>query len=105
MAIIFENKSIESTDTGSRMKFPHRDDVKWTYLPFGCNNPGRCGDLPVIDEGDNQWTLTIENKNGQVFFTGGWKAFREKKGITDRHTISLYRDDEADLYRIIVGRN
>ncbi|GLT33446.1 hypothetical protein SLA2020_080390 [Shorea laevis] len=103
MATIFENKRIESNDTLSKMKFPHGPNL--TYLPFGCNKPGQFGSLSVTDEGGTQWTLTIKNQNGQVYFTDGWNAFRVGKGITVGHKISLYKEDEADRYRIIVGRN
>ncbi|GLT43086.1 hypothetical protein SLA2020_170590 [Shorea laevis] len=99
MTPIFENKSINSTDTGGRMKFP--GDAKLTNLPFACNVHGQRQSVTVIDEGGTRWPLTIENRNGQVCFTDGWKALG--KGIQVGRKISLYRDDEADLYSIIVG--
>ncbi|GLT33460.1 hypothetical protein SLA2020_080520 [Shorea laevis] len=101
MATIFEDKSIERNDTRNTMRFPGRANL--TNLPFDCNNHGQFGSLSVTDEGGTQWTLTIRNRNGQVYFTDGWDAFRVGKGITVGHTISLYRDDETDLCRIKVG--
>ncbi|GLT85834.1 hypothetical protein SLE2022_040090 [Rubroshorea leprosula] len=103
MATIFENKSIESNDTGSRMKFP--PDANLTNLSFDCNVHGQYRSVSVTDEGGAQRDLTIRNQNGQVYFTDGWNAFRREKGITVGHKISLYKDDEADQYRIIVERN
>ncbi|GLT43089.1 hypothetical protein SLA2020_170620 [Shorea laevis] len=106
MATIFKGKTIEKNEsTGSRMKFPGGDDVNLTNLPFSCNNHGQFGSLSVTDEGGAQRELTIRNQNGQVYFTDGWNAFRREKGITVGHKISLYKDDEADQYRIIVERN
>ncbi|GLT33461.1 hypothetical protein SLA2020_080530 [Shorea laevis] len=101
MAIIFENKSIESNDTGGRMKFPR--DANLTNLPFDCNVHGQFRSVSVTDEGGAQRGLTIRNQNGQVYFTDTWNAFRRDKGITVGHKISLYH--EADQYRIMVKRN
>ncbi|GKV32251.1 hypothetical protein SLEP1_g40867 [Rubroshorea leprosula] len=92
MATIFENKRIESNDLASRMRFPH--GANFANLPFGCNNPGQFGSLSVTDEGGTQWTLTIKNQNGQVYFTDGWNAFRVGKGVTVGKKISLYKDED-----------
>ncbi|GLT85837.1 hypothetical protein SLE2022_040120 [Rubroshorea leprosula] len=104
MLTIFENKSIESTDaTGNRMKFP--PDANLTNLSFDCNVHGQFRSVSVIDEGGAKRDLTIKNQNGKVYFTDGWNAFKRGKGIKAGHKISLYKDDEADQYRIKVERN
>ncbi|GLT33453.1 hypothetical protein SLA2020_080450 [Shorea laevis] len=93
MATIFENKKIEKNDTENRMRFPSKANIG--HLPFACSNDGQSGKLQVIDEKGFQWTLTCRKQNGMIYFTDGWKEFREGKRIRDGHRITLYKEDDS----------